>query len=84
MGTARKTYHSLQQIKRYDLIVPEVWISAQICQEQICIYPKGIVQDSTMWLPAEMTNIIHAQIKCTNIVQYSTAENQGSVPQAHK
>lgn len=25
-----------------------LWIQAQICMEQICIYPKGVRQDSLM------------------------------------
>ena len=31
------------------------WIPAQICPEQICINPKGIRQDSLMWIHAGMT-----------------------------
>jgi len=31
------------------------WIPAQICLEQICINPKGIRQDSLMWILAGMT-----------------------------
>ncbi len=26
--------------------IPVLWIPAQICLEQICIYPKGVRQDS--------------------------------------
>ena len=33
------------------------WIPAQICREQICIYPKGVRQDSLTWIPAGMTVI---------------------------
>ena len=31
------------------------WIPVQICLEQICIYPKVIMPDSLMWIPAGMT-----------------------------
>ena len=31
------------------------WILAQICLEQICIYPKGVKQDSLTCIPAGTT-----------------------------